>query len=74
MKLGTYEINDFMLYHLLENGASEEKLSFLVHHAFGLTTEASNVYAKRLLDRFYASQFKRQVMPEGPKVLRVIIT
>lgn len=72
--IGTYEINDFMLHHLLENGASEEKLSFLVRHTFGLSVEASNLYAKRLLNRFYQSQFKRQVMPEGPKVLRISLS
>ena len=49
----------------------KKKLSFLVRHTFGLSVEASNLYAKRLLNRFYQSQFKRQVMPEGPKVLRI---
>jgi len=72
--IGKYEINDFMLYHLLENGASEAKLSFLVQHAFDLDVKSADIYASRLLNRFYQSQFKRQVMPEGPKVLRVSLS
>jgi NAD+ synthase (glutamine-hydrolysing) len=73
-EIGTYEINDFMLYHFLYFGASEEKLAFLVEHAFGLSKEKSLNYASRLLNRFYQSQFKRQVMPEGPKVLKVSLS
>ena len=72
--IGKYEINDFMLYHLLENGANEAKLSFLVQHAFDLDVKSADLYAARLLNRFYQSQFKRQVMPEGPKVLRVSLS
>ncbi|WP_025724847.1 NAD(+) synthase [Acholeplasma granularum] len=72
--VGKYEINDFMIYHLLECGASEEKLSFLVEKTFDLSKEEANLYANRFLNRFYNSQFKRQVMPEGPKVLSISLS
>lgn len=42
-----------MLYYLLENGVSEEKLFFLVRYIFGLFVEVLDFYVKRLLNRFY---------------------
>jgi NAD+ synthase (glutamine-hydrolysing) len=67
--IGRYDINDFMLYHHLVQGADEDKMNFLLHHAYHLTVEESNDYVTRFFKRFYASQFKRQTMPEGPKLL-----
>ncbi len=67
--IGRYDINDFMLYHHLVQGADEVKMNFLLHHAYHLTVEESNDYVTRFFKRFYASQFKRQTMPEGPKLL-----
>jgi NAD+ synthase (glutamine-hydrolysing) len=67
--IGRYDINDFMLYHHLVQGADENKMNFLLHHAYHLTLETSNDYVSRFFKRFYASQFKRQTMPEGPKLL-----
>lgn len=73
-EIGTYEINDFMLYHFLYFGASEEKLAFLVEKTFDLSKAEAAIYANRLLNRFYQSQFKRQVMPEGPKVIGISLS
>ena len=67
--IGRYDINDFMLYHHLVQGADEDKMNFLLHHAYHLTLKESNDYVTRFFKRFYASQFKRQTMPEGPKLL-----
>jgi NAD+ synthase (glutamine-hydrolysing) len=44
-------------------------MNFLLHHAYHLTLKESNDYVTRFFKRFYASQFKRQTMPEGPKLL-----
>lgn len=73
-EIGRYDINDFMLYHFLENGADTQKLAFLVEHTFKLSKKESQTYADRLVHRFYNAQFKRQTMPEGPKVLRVSLS
>lgn len=67
--IGKYEINDFILYHHLEQGASQDKLTWLVKETFNLTSDEANSYTKRFFNRFYNSQFKRMPMPEGPKVL-----
>lgn len=72
--IGKYEINDFILYHFLVHGASEEKCSWLIEKAFALPRETAYEYAKRFFERFYAQQFKRQPMPEGPKILKVSLS
>lgn len=72
--VGRYDINDFILYHHLVSGANEAKCGWLVQEAFNLTEAAALVYANRFFDRFYNQQFKRQPMPEGPKVLKVSLS
>lgn len=72
--IGKYEINDFMLYHHLECGADEEKLKWLLPFAFELTSQEVDVYVKRFFKRFYTQQFKRQTLPEGPKILSISLS
>ena len=69
--LGSYEINDYLIYRHLVAGDYEEKMIFMLEKAFGLEREIGQQYVKRFLDRFYNSQFKRQVMPDGPKVIEL---
>jgi len=72
--IGKYLINDFILYHFLVSGAGLDKTAWLVYRAFSLSKEEANEYANRFFDRFFSQQFKRQVMPEGPKVLKVSLS
>jgi NAD+ synthase (glutamine-hydrolysing) len=67
--IGSYDINDFLIYHHLVMGASKDKMKFLLHHAFQLSHEDQDIYVTRFFKRFYQSQFKRQTLPEGPKIL-----
>jgi NAD+ synthase (glutamine-hydrolysing) len=67
--IGRYDINDFMLYHHLVQGASKSKMIFLIENAFKMNHKNSKIYVDRFFNRFYNSQFKRQTMPEGPKIL-----
>lgn len=69
--LGNYEINDYLIYRHLYAGDYEEKLIFMVENAFSLSNEEAKQYVERFLKRFYSSQFKRQVMPDGPKVISI---
>ncbi len=72
--IGRYDINDFMLYHFLVSGASEEKCAWLIEKGFGLKEKDAKIYAERFFDRFFSQQFKRQPMPEGPKILKVSLS
>jgi NAD+ synthase (glutamine-hydrolysing) len=67
--IGRYDINDFMLYHHLVQGADKIKMVFLLKHSYHLDEKEANIYVERFFKLFYQSQFKRQTMPEGPKIL-----
>jgi NAD+ synthase (glutamine-hydrolysing) len=69
--VGPYELHDFFLYHLVRTGAGPEKLLYLASQA-----EFSQAYSDKqieetlriFLKRFFANQFKRTCVPDGPKV------
>lgn len=68
--VGPYELHDFFLYHTLRNGFSPAKIYFLAKIAFAGQFDATTI--KRWLTvffrRFFAQQFKRSCLPDGPKV------
>jgi NAD+ synthase (glutamine-hydrolysing) len=68
--LGPYELHDFFLHAFLRLGASPRKMLFLASAAFaGSYSPAALRKALRLfLERFFAAQFKRSTLPDGPKV------
>jgi NAD+ synthase (glutamine-hydrolysing) len=69
--IGPYELHDFFLYHFVRGGSSPEKMLLLAHHAeFDRTYSGHELQEslKIFLKRFFASQFKRSCVPDGPKV------
>jgi NAD+ synthase (glutamine-hydrolysing) len=68
--VGPYELHDFFLFYTLRYGFSPEKIAFLARQAF------HNVYDNDVIlkwmevfyRRFFSQQFKRNCMPDGPKV------
>jgi hypothetical protein len=68
--VGPYELHDFFLYHFIRFGASPAKILFLAKQAFGKSyTEATiKKWLQTFLRRFFAQQFKRSCLPDGPKV------
>jgi NAD+ synthase (glutamine-hydrolysing) len=68
--IGPYELHDFFLYHFIKYGASPAKLLALAVAAFaGVYTETLiDGTLRKFLRRFFALQFKRNCMPDGPKV------
>ncbi len=69
--VGPYELVDFFLYHLLRWGADPAKVLFLARHAeFSREYGAAEVrdWLRVFLRRFFANQFKRSCLPDGPKV------
>lgn len=69
-RLGPYELHDFFLYHFLENGASGEKLRALANIAFRDVYDAETIgrTCATFLRRFFAAQYKRNCVPDGPKI------
>ncbi len=72
--IGRYDINDFILYHHLQMGADEDKIKWLVKQAYNLKKTETETYVNRFFKRFYTQQFKRQTLPEGPKILGISLS
>ncbi len=75
--IGPYELVDFFLYHFLRFGASPDKILFLAKHAtFSKTYTPEEVrhWLGVFLRRFFANQFKRSCLPDGPKVGSVSVS
>jgi len=69
--VGPYELVDFFLYHFLRWGADPAKILFLAGHAtFDVPHPAGEIrdWLRVFLRRFFANQFKRSCLPDGPKV------
>ena len=71
--VGPYELHDFFLYHLLHNGFSPRKLLRYAVAAFAGVFEEKTVagWLRVFLRRFFAQQFKRSCLPDGPRVFSV---
>jgi NAD+ synthase (glutamine-hydrolysing) len=72
--LGSYEINDFILYHKLVNGATDEKLVSLLGYVHKLSKEEALKYVSNFNRRLISSQYKRYNMAEGVKVFDVSLS
>ena len=68
--IGPYELHDFFLYHSIKYGASPEKIRFLAGLAFKEKYDALTIekYLRVFIHRFFSQQFKRNCIPDGPKV------
>ncbi|MBQ0065795.1 MAG: NAD(+) synthase [Firmicutes bacterium] len=68
--VGPYELHDFFLYYLLRFGFSPKKIFRLSCYAFEgvYTKEILYKWLRTFLWRFFAQQFKRSCIPDGPKV------
>jgi len=68
--IGPYELHDFFLYHFLRTGAGVSKIFTLANLAFESRYPPEEVqrWLKVFYRRFFTQQFKRTVLPPGPKV------
>jgi NAD+ synthase (glutamine-hydrolysing) len=68
--VGPYELHDFFLFAFVRLGAGPRKALFLAEHAFAdrYPPEALQSWLRMFITRFFEQQFKRSVMPDGPKV------
>jgi NAD+ synthase (glutamine-hydrolysing) len=64
--LGSYEINDFFLYYLIRWSDTPAKIIDLAQQTFPEADIPPLFHA--FYSRFLSSQWKRSVMPDGPKV------
>ncbi len=75
--VGPYELHDFFLYYTLRYGFSPERIFLLARHAFSPDTYPASVIKKWMrvfFRRFFAQQFKRSCLPDGPKIGSVCLS
>ena len=74
--VGPYELHDFFLFHVVRNGFRPTKVLWLAEHAFAGKHDAKELrhWLRTFLTRFFSQQFKRSVMPDGPKVGSVALS
>ena len=68
--LGDYALHDFFLYHMLGGGSGPERLRTLAAQAFAGVYDEEKIEAQlqTFLRRFFTQQYKRNCVPDGPKV------
>ncbi len=68
--VGPYILHDFFLYHLVRWGSSPQKILALATIAFegDFSEDVIKKWLKSFISRFFKNQWKRSVMPDGPKV------
>ena len=68
--VGPYELHDFFLYYILRYGFSPAKIYRMAQCAFGEEYDKATIkkWLQTFYRRFFAQQFKRSCLPDGPKV------
>ena len=74
--VGPYELHDFYLYYVLRFGFGPVKIYHLARTAFEGRYEPEVLlhWLKNFYHRFFAQQFKRSCLPDGPKVGSVTLS
>ena len=68
--VGPYELHDFYLYYFIRYGFSPTKIYRMAQNAWGekYSDETLKKWLQVFFKRFFAQQFKRSCLPDGPQV------
>lgn len=68
--VGPYELHDFFLYNVVRMGFPPDKIYYLAKIAFKDVFDDITIlkWLKTFYKRFFAQQYKRSCLPDGPKV------
>lgn len=74
--VGPYELHDFYLYYFLRFGYEPSKIYRIACRAFDGEYDRTVIYRwlETFCRRFFAQQFKRSCLPDGPKVGTVALS
>ena len=74
--VGPYELHDFYLYYMLRAGFEPDKIYRIACCTFENTYDKETIlkWLKTFYRRFFAQQFKRSCLPDGPKVGSVALS
>ena len=75
-KVGPYELHDFFLYYMLRCGYAPDKIYRIAKDTFSgrYSDEIIKKWLINFYRRFFAQQFKRSCLPDGPKVGSVALS
>lgn len=75
-EIGPYEVLDFFVYYFLRTKFDGKKILFLAKHAFRdkYSEEQLLEYYNNFIRRCFNNQFKRNCIPDGPKVGSVSVS
>lgn len=74
--VGPYELHDFFMYYVLRFGFTPSKIFRIARIAFSGEYDDSVIYKwlNTFYRRFFSQQFKRNCLPDGPKVGSVAVS
>ncbi len=74
--VGPYELHDFFLYYMVRFGFSPSKIFRLAAYAFNGAYGRETIlkWLRVFYQRFFAQQFKRSCLPDGPKIGSVTLS
>ena len=74
--VGPYELHDFYLYYMLRFGFPPAKIYRIAKVAFAGKYEDETIlkWLRTFYRRFFAQQFKRSCLPDGPKVGSIAVS
>ncbi|WP_310604012.1 NAD(+) synthase [Anaerosporobacter sp.] len=74
--VGPYELHDFFLYYIMRFGFTPSKIFRMARIAFEGEYEDAIIYKwlNTFYRRFFSQQFKRNCLPDGPKVGSVAVS
>lgn len=74
--VGPYELHDFFLYYFLRFGYAPSKIYRIAKYSFAGEYDDETIYKwlRIFCWRFFAQQFKRSCLPDGPKVGTVALS
>ena len=74
--VGPYELHDFFLYYLLRFGFAPGKIFRMACRSFEGVYDRATIHSwlRVFYRRFFAQQFKRSCLPDGPKVGSVTLS
>ena len=74
--VGPYELHDFYIFNFVRHGYTPKKLFRLAKIAFGEKYDDATLikWLEVFTKRFFAQQFKRSCLPDGPKVGSVALS
>jgi NAD+ synthase (glutamine-hydrolysing) len=74
--IGPYLLHDFFIFHALRHHSPPAKILFLAERAFAGTFDRQTIlkWLRLFYERFFAQQFKRSSVPDGPKIGSVALS